>query len=280
MAKFQHLIVLFFFFTLAISTVAQASTLEKNVIEVRGQGTVTVPPDHFSLTVAIVQIGRNTSKIRSLVDHKSNQVINIAENLNISPANISSARVNLRVIEEPPAIHIQGVEVNRNLSQSTLPQSSSQSSSQNSPQSNSSKVYLGVDLAQKSQNKTQKFELSRTITVNFSTIEDYDKFLSQVIKVGVEHIYPLTMSVANSDKSYQQALAKAIDNAKIKAYQIAKQANISLGKLVYLKELSSNHYQARLASANRYSDSAVAHRSQVADTAISASVLVKFTIKD
>ncbi len=194
MAKFQHLIVLFFFFTLAISTVAQASTLEKNVIEVRGQGTVTVPPDHFSLTVAIVQIGRNTSKIRSLVDHKSNQVINIAENLNISPANISSARVNLRVIEEPPAIHIQGVEVNRNLSQS---------SSQNSPQSNSSKVYLGVDSAQKSQNKTQKFELSRTITVNFSTIEDYDKFLSQVIKVGVEHIYPLTMSVANSDKSYQ-----------------------------------------------------------------------------
>jgi len=263
MAKFQHLIVLFFFFTLAISTVAQASTLEGNVIEVRGQGTVTVPPDHFSLTVAIIQTGRNINKIRSLVDHKSNQVINIAENLNISPANISSARINLRVIEEPPVIHIQGVEVNRNL-----------------PQSNSSKVYVGVDSAQKNQNKIQKFELSRTITVSFSTIENYDKFLSKVIKVGVEHIYPLTMSVANSDKNYQQALAKAIDNAKTKAYQIAKQANISLGKLVYLKELSSNHYQARLASANKYSDSAVAHSSQVADTAISASVLVKFIIKE
>ncbi len=267
MVKFQHLITIFIFFALTNTVVAQASTLEGNVIEVRGQGTVNVQPDHFSLTLAIVQTGRNISKIRAFVDDKSTQVVNIAENLNISPANISSARVRLRVIEEPPAIHIQGVEVNHNLSQS-------------SPQDKRSKVYVGVDSTNNNQDKSQKFELSRTITVNFSTIENYDKFLSKVIKVGVEHIYPLSVSVANSEKSYQQALAKAIDNARAKAYQVAKQANISLGKLVYLKELSSNHYQARSARANLYSDSAVAHNSQVADSAISASVLVKFAIKE
>lgn len=267
MTKFQHLIVLFFLVILARSAVAQASTLEGNVIEVRGQATVTVQPDRFSLTIAVVQTGRNISKIRSLVDNKSNQVVAIAENLDISPANISSARVSLRVVEEPQVMNVQGVEVNRNLSQ-------------NSFQNKSSKVYVGVDTDNKNQDKSQKFELSRTITVGFLTIEDYDKFLSKVIKIGVEHIYPLTMSVANSDKNYQQALAKAINNAQSKAYQIAKQADITLGNLVYLKELSSNHYQARLASANMYSESAVAHRSQVADTAISASVLIKFAIKE
>ncbi len=279
MAKFQHLIVLFFFFTLAISAGAQASTLEGNVIEVRGQGTVNVQPDHFSLTLAIVQTGRNISKIRAFVDDKSTQVVNIAENLNISPANISSARVRLQVIEEPPVIHIQGVEVNHNLSHSSS-ENSPHTLPKNFPQDERSKVYVGVDSANNSQDKSQNFELSRTITVNFSTITDYDKFLSKVIKVGVERIYPLTMSVANSDKNYQQALAKAIDNAKTKAHQVAKQANIVLGKLVYLKELSSNHYQARLASANMYSESAVAHNSQVADTAISASVLIKFAIEE
>ncbi len=263
MTKVQQIIILLSF-TLLTSVVVHATTLEEHVIEVRGQSSVSVTPDNFSLTLAIVQIGRNISKLRSLVDHKSNQVINIAESLDISPGNINSARVNLWLVKDHSVVDVQVVDMDQKF-----------------PQNNSGKVYAGTDsIGNRSKDKTQNFELSRTITVKFLNIEDYDKFLNKVIKVGVERIYPLTMSVTNSDNTYQQALAKAIDNAKEKAKQVAKQANVILGKLVYLKELSSNHYQARLTASNMYSESTIEHHSQVADTIISASVLVKFAIKE
>ncbi|MCW8834298.1 MAG: SIMPL domain-containing protein [Colwellia sp.] len=263
MVKFQQITAIVIFFFLITSIDAFASTLEENVIEVKGQASVTTQPDYFSLMLSIAQKGRNTSKLRALVDHKSNQVINIAESLDIPTKNINSARVILRVIKDRSAVNVQGVEINRNF-----------------PQQNKGKVYVGVEGAESNVDKTQNFELSRTISINFSTIDEYDEFLSRVIKVGVTHISPLSISVTNSEKTYQQALAKAIDNAKTKAHQIASQANIKLGKLVYLKELSTNHYQRRLSTASMYSEASVDHRSHVTDKAISASVLVKFAIKE
>ena len=263
MAKLQHYLVISFLISLFSSVNVQASVLDEHVIEVRGQGTVNVQPDNFSLRLSVIQTGRITSKLRTLVDHKSNQVIAIAESLGIPSHDIDSARVNLRVIKEPSSVHVQGVEVNKTF-----------------PQQKRGKVYVGVDSTENNSDKSQIFELSRTITINFSKIEDYDTFVSKVIKVGVERISPLAMSIENSERSYREALAKAINNANEKAYQIAKQANITLDKLVYLKELSSNHYQPRLAVANMYRDSSVEHHSQVAETAISASVLVKFAIKE
>ncbi len=267
MIKVQQVIVLLCF-TLLTSFVVHATTLEEHVIEVRGQASVSVSPDNFSLSLAIIQTGHNTSKLRSLVDHKSNQVIRITKSLGIPAENINSTRVNLRVITKHSRIKNQGVEVDHYFPQSDV------------PQNKKGKVYVGVDSSDHDKDKSQNFELSRTITVRFSSIEDYDKFLNKVMKLGVARIFPLTMSVTNSDKVYQQALVKAIDNAKEKTQRIAKQANITIGKLVYLKELSSNHYQARLSAASMHSDSTIEHHSQVVDTIISASVLVKFVIKE
>lgn len=261
MVKFWQYAVVFTLLISIVNTGAQASTLEENVIEVRGQATVTTQPDHFSLTLTIVKIGRNTSKIRSLVDHESNQILAITKELGIPAKNVNSARVYLRVIKDTASLHVQGIEVHKNL-----------------PQQNRGKVF--VDATGNNNDKSQRFELSRTFTVVFSTIDEYDKFLNKIIKVGVERISPLSISVADSEKLYQQALAKAIDNAKIKAQQIANRANIKVGKIVYLKEQSTNHYQGRLSAARMYSEASSDHSSQVTDEAISASVLVKFAIKE
>jgi uncharacterized protein YggE len=232
-------------------------------IEVRGQADVVVEPDSFALSVAVVEKGRLTDKVRALVDHKSNQVIEVAKRLKIKPQNINSARVSLRIIKEDPRINIHGVEINQRL-----------------PEDQKSKVYVGVPPANNQDNvRVQSFELSRTITVNFSNIKAYDQFLNAVIKIGVSQISPLTMSVGDTDKYYQQALAQAIENAKTKAKQIAQQSEQKLGKLVYVKELSSNHYRSRYSAAMKSVSASYGHNSQVGNQVINASVLVKYSME-
>lgn len=261
MTKVSQLIMIFILFVFFIS-IAHASTVQENVIEVRGQAKVSVHPDTFSLTLLIAKVGRNTSKIRSLVDHKSNQVIEVAYNIGLADEQIESTRVTLRVLKEKTSFKGQSIEIDQHF-----------------PKNNTGKVYANLPRDNKSLNKIQNFELSRTITINFSTIEQYDKFLVSVLKLGVEHIYPLTTSITNSNDLYQQALAKAIDNAKDKAHTLAKRAKVTVGKVIYLQEQSSHHYQARTMELKGFSDTVNIHKSRVAEQAISASVLVKYRIK-
>jgi uncharacterized protein YggE len=232
-------------------------------IEVRGQASVLVEPNRFSLSIAITEKGRLTDKIRAIVDHKSNQVIEVAKDLGIESSNINSARVSLRVIKEERDINVQGVEVNKRLTNNQK-----------------SKVYVSTPSSNNNDSfRPQYFELSRIITVNFSDISDYDRFLNDTIKVGVSNISPLTMSIDDTDQYYQQALILALKNAKDKALNIAKQSGHSLGKLIFVKESSNNHYRARFDSAMMSAKSSFEHTSQVGNQAINASVLVKYSIE-
>lgn len=232
-------------------------------IEVKGQASVLVEPDSFTLSIAVVEKGRLTDKVRAIVDHKSNQVIAVAKDLGIKPQYINSARVSLRIIKDEPRVDVHGIEVNQRLYNNQK-----------------SKVYVGVPPSKLEDNvRPQSFELSRTITVNFADIKDYDQFLNTVIKIGVNQISPLTMSVDDTDKYYQQALVQALKNAKLKAKQIAKESEQKLGRLVYVKELSSNHYRARYKAVMMSTNASYEHSSQVGNQAINASVLVKYSIE-
>lgn len=245
-----------------VSSNVLANTSEYG-IEVKGQGSVLVEPDIFYLSISVVEKGHLTDKVRAIVDHKSNQVIAIAKSLGIKAQDINSARVSLRVIKDAPRSNASGVELAQKL-----------------PNNSKSKVYLGVPPSKPENSvRAQLFELSRNVTVNFSDIKDYDQFLNAVIKIGVGHISPLTMSVNDTDKYYQQALAQAINNAKTKAQQIAIQSEQKLGNLVYVKEVSSNHYQPRHNSLSMSTRVSLEHSSQIGNQAISASVLVKYAIE-
>lgn len=237
-------------------------------IEVTGQASVMVEPDRFALSIAIRESGRLTDKIRVVVDHKSDQVLNIAQSLGINAKDINSARVSLRVINDNSKINKQDLVIEHE--------------SIKKPQN---KVYVGGNSITNDKvidtinMRSQYFELNRNITVNFSDIKDYDQFLNKAIKIGVSQISPLTMSVADTDKYYQQALLQAITVANGKAQHIAKQAGQRLGKLVFVKELSDNHYSVRNYSPMMATNSAYGHNSQVGNQAISASVLVKYLIE-
>lgn len=246
------------FFTFMTVESVSAATHDYG-IEVQGQASVLVEPDSFALSIAIIETGRLTDKIRIVVDNKSNQVVNAAQSLGIESKYINSARVTLRVIKDDSALNVYGLEVNQPL-----------------PNNQRSKVFVGAPQQEQEHLKPQSFELRRNITVNFSNIKEYDQFLNKVIKIGVHQISPLTMSVGDTDKYYQQALMQAISNAKVKAQKIAKQAGRPLGKLVFVKELSRNHYRARSNAMTMSVNSSTGHNSQVGNQAINGSVLVKY----
>lgn len=260
--------------SLAISALTTSSNsiafnVETPSIEVKGQASVLAEPNRFSLTIAIAERGRLTDKIRAVVDDKSNQVVQVAKNLGIKSADINSARVSLSVIEDKPSIIVEGIELNRRVGNGSF------------PSNQHSKVTVGGNAVNSQKNsKPQYFELRRTININFLTIEDYDQFLNKIIKLGVSHIYPLVMSVEDTEKHYQQALIQAIKNAKNKAVQIANHSNVVLDKLLSVKELSSNYYRPQLSSARMSAESVPSHGSQVGNQLIKASVLVKFSIEE
>ena len=242
---------------------SQAFAVEEVGIEVTGQGSVVVIPDQFSLTLTITERGRVPSKLKALVDKKSNSVVNAAKSLAIKESNISSARVNLRIVTERPSIQVQGVELHKRQGSVYI---DGQSINQQANSVNTHKQPL--------------FELSRQITVKFDQVADYDSFLAQIIKINVSRISSLSMNVTARDEYYQQALLDAISHAQQKAQRMAKQAGRGLGKLLLVKEVSSNHYQPMYAEAMMSDASPRGHTSLIGSQTITARVLVKFSLKD
>ena len=58
------------------------------------------------------------------------------------------------------------------------------------------------------------FDVTRNFVINFKDLNIYDRLLDTVTKLGVTNISSLSMSYQNSDALYQQALEKALINAK------------------------------------------------------------------
>lgn len=260
--------------SLAISSITTSVSVmafngETPSIEVKGQANILAIPDRFSLNLAIVERGRFTDKIRAVVNQKSNQVIQVAQSLGIKNHDINSARITLKVIKSKPSIVVEGLEANQRAGNTTF------------PNTQHSKIYVGVNAVTNQHNsKPLIFELTRTISIHFSSIDDYDQFLNNVIKLGVSRIYPIAMSVENTEKHYQQALVQAITNAKNKASKIAKHSNVIIGKLLYVKELSSHYYTPHLSPSMMSADVTPNHSSQVGNQVINASVLVRFSIQE
>lgn len=243
---------------------SKAFSFDDSGIEVSGQGSVIVIPDQFSLTLTITERGRVPTKLKALVDKKSNSVVNAAKSLSVKERNITSARVNLRIIKEKPSIQVQGIEVNKTRQGSVYIDGQS----------------INQQTTSVNEHKRPLFELSRQITVKFNSIDEYDRFLTQIIKINVSHISSLSMSVEGRDEYYQQALLKAISHAKEKAQRMAKQAGRKIEKLQMIREQSSNHYRPMYAKAMMSDASPEGHASLTGSQTITASVSVKFSLKD
>ncbi|WAM37286.1 SIMPL domain-containing protein [Caldicellulosiruptor acetigenus] len=83
------------------------------------------------------------------------------------------------------------------------------------------------------------FYASTDLTVTVRNLSIVGKVIDTAFKNGVNTFSSLTFDVSNSSSYYNQALSKALENAKQKASTIAKGLGISLGKP---KSVTENSY--------------------------------------
>ncbi|MDG1750642.1 MAG: SIMPL domain-containing protein [Thalassotalea sp.] len=187
-------------------------------IEVTGKSSIMVVPDVFSLTISIKERGKSANKTKIIVDDKSSKIVKMFIKRGVNEHDIDTSQVSMFPIYEKPAITFEHQELQKRVS-------------------SQEKITLsGSNNTKDKASRLTRFEVSRTITISFKELSIYDQILDDMVKLGVSHISPVEMSVAESEKYYQQALYQAIDNAKQKALSIAQQAGVKLGTLLSLKE--------------------------------------------
>jgi uncharacterized protein len=189
-----------------------------NGIEVTGKASVMVVPDIFSLTISIKERGKSANKTKMIVDDKSSRIVKMFIKRGVNESNIDTSQISMFPIYEKTSINFEHQEIQKRLN-------------------SQEKITLsGKNNQDGKMSRLTRFEVSRTITISFKELSIYDQILDDLVKLGVSHISPVEMSVAESEKYYQQALYQAIYKAKQKALNIAQQAGVKLGTLLSLKE--------------------------------------------
>jgi uncharacterized protein YggE len=260
--------VLFLFVITSFSSFIYAQQSMNNIIEVIGKASIKAQPDHFVFSVFITERGRIATKTKAMVDQKSRLVIDSFLAMGLTKNTIESSRLQLSPRYEK-LTNVPDFEIHQRVDKGK---------SQMTSNTNNSKVVVNSQgLSNSDLNEKQKiyFEVSRTITVTFSDFELYDQLLDSAVKIGVNRITPLQSSIADNETLYQQALIKALTNAKEKAQVIVQQIGANLGVITNLKE-SAYHAPRAYTMA---SDSRENFSSQTSQKNITAQVSVTFTIK-
>ena len=188
-------------------------------IEVTGKGAVNVTPDIFTLSLTVVERGKNTEKVKQLVDSKSNRFINAINKLGIDKSNIEAYQLSIYPIYRRPAIRLNNTELKTQFA-------------------NGDKGKVHLNTANDDQSRIETMEVSRQIKVSLTSLAHFDKLMMHATKIGIKRISPLQAEISNPELAYQRALDKAIQDAKNKALYMAGQSGVTLGKITYLKELS------------------------------------------
>lgn len=98
------------------------------------------------------------------------------------------------------------------------------------------------------------YEMTTQITVSDLPMDQVGELLTASVDAGVNNIESVTYQSSKYDETYQEALAKAIAAAQIKAEAMAQAGGCKLGKIVNIEEYGSN--QAARAGAGAYNASA------------------------
>ncbi|WDE09787.1 SIMPL domain-containing protein [Thalassomonas haliotis] len=192
----------------------------ENIIEVIGDGVITPSPDRMKVSLTLKEESRHISKAKMLIEQQSKQIKQIAAALEITADSLQWQQVNIRPVYKEDAVQVQALEVPYTLSQGKDAQ-----------------VFLSANAGSKN-SEFEKFELSRQLDIDFSERALYQQFLQRVLSLGIKHILPAPVSPDEYQEYYQQALDKAVINAKAKAGQLARQTGTKLGSLFSLKEVT------------------------------------------
>lgn len=86
--------------------------------------------------------------------------------------------------------------------------------------------------------KQSGFILSRQIRINLRQLEQYDKIIDGILKIGANRIEGFQYIASNQRDMYDRALALAVKDAKQRAQILSQSANVKLGGVISINENS------------------------------------------
>lgn len=84
------------------------------------------------------------------------------------------------------------------------------------------------------------YEMTTQVTVSDIPIDQVGQLISESVDAGVNSIDSVNYMSSKYNEAYQQALAKAIDAAKVKAQAMADAGGCKLGKIANIREYGDN----------------------------------------
>ena len=122
------------------------------------------------------------------------------------------------------------------------------------------------------------YRINNQLSVRIRKMEDAGKILDAAIAAGANNIYGVSFSVDDPTPYQQQARAAAVKDAMDKAGQLAKAANIQLGKVLTISEASTAPRPIMRAANLAFSADAASVPIESGELEISVSVEMKFAV--
>ncbi len=126
------------------------------------------------------------------------------------------------------------------------------------------------------------YEMHASITVSDITIDQTGSLLGACVERGINNIESVSYLSSRYEECYQEALAKAVESARIKARVLAEAGGCVLGSVIRVEEQSSSHTARYDSSFTARSNSGIMGADMVMEpgqVSIEAQVLVEFAIE-
>ncbi len=194
---------------LALMTVfIQLKISDRNLgqISVEGTGFVNAVPNVALINLNVRQVAKIPGDAQIVVKEKAQNVLKSLNELGINPEDIKTESYNVAPKYEYP-------QVPACLKIPCPPQPKA--------------VLLG-------------YEVTQSVSVKIRAVEKVDALFELFGKLGITEFYGPNFVVDDLGKSKEEARAKAINNARIKAVKLAKDLRVDLGKVIAFNEQNNS----------------------------------------
>lgn len=202
-----------------------------NQVTVSGEGKVYAKPDVAVVSLGVTTDGLTVAEVTKNNTEKMNAVIDTIKALKIEEKDIQTTNYSLTPYYDREVTMM--------------------------PSSSVSSIYTTT-----ATKKILKYTLSQNVQVKIRDFAKVGDVLSNATAKGANLVGDLQFTIDNPEKLKEEARAKAIDQAKANAKNLAKESGISLGKIINVYE-NSYGYPANLYSAKAMGGGSMAEASPV-----------------
>lgn len=172
----------------------------QDVITVSGQGEVFATPDLATFTFSVTEVGNNVKDAQTKTTEKIDKAIAAVKKLGVDEKDIKTTDYNAY-----PKYEYNQIECIKY------------------PCPVGKQQLVG-------------YEVSQTILVKVRKVDDAGKLLDAVASASITNVSGLTFTIDDESALQREARKKAIDDAKTKAQQLAKDLGVSLSRIVSFSE--------------------------------------------